>query len=58
MNALAKDVQASVLDHRFIYPHRVAMGVDLGQSHDPTSIAVVEQIKPTLPDEIAANMQR
>jgi len=30
MNALAADAQASALDNRFIYPRKVAVGVDLG----------------------------
>ena len=28
----------------YLYSRKVAVGVDLGQSHDPTTIAVVEQI--------------
>lgn len=51
MSATADDTTGA-RDPRFIYPHRVALGVDLGQSKDPTSIAVVEQIKPVLPDHL------
>lgn len=40
---------ALTVDPRFTYRRRVAVGVDLGQSADPTSIAVVEQVKPEIP---------
>lgn len=43
-------------DPRFLYVRRVAVGVDLGQSHDPTSIAVIEQIKPTIPEHVIAGL--
>ena len=39
-------------DSPYIFPPRVAVGVDLGQSKDPTSISVVEQIKPVIPEHI------
>jgi hypothetical protein len=44
-------------DPRFIYRHRVSVGVDLGQSKDPTSIAVVEQIKPVIADHLLDAMR-
>jgi hypothetical protein len=37
-------------DWRFQYATTVAVGVDLGQSQDPTSIAVVERIGPSMRD--------
>ena len=39
-------------DSPYIFPSRVAVGVDLGQSKDPTSIAVIEQVKPVIPEHI------
>ncbi|GAB3792370.1 hypothetical protein [Dyella agri] len=47
MNALAAALPAQ--DPRFHYGSTVAVGVDLGQSQDPTSIAVIEKIAPTIP---------
>lgn len=37
-------------DPRFTYRRRVAVGVDLGQSQDPTSIAVLEKVFADVPD--------
>ena len=45
MNAVAETAQPEPVDDRFITARRVAVGVDLGQSKDPTSIAVIEQTK-------------
>lgn len=47
MNAVAAPLPAQ--DPRFHYGSTVAVGVDLGQSQDPTSIAVLEKITPTIP---------
>jgi hypothetical protein len=41
----------SGLDGRYKWHQKVAVGVDLGQSADPTSIAVVELLKPQVPDD-------
>jgi hypothetical protein len=54
MNAIASEA-VPTRDPRFIYRHRVAVGVDLGQSKDPTSIAVIEQIKAVIPNNAAYN---
>lgn len=35
---------------------RMAIGVDLGQSQDPTSIAVVERVWESIPDDIPRNI--
>jgi hypothetical protein len=43
------------IDDRLIYEHRVAVGVDLGHSYDPTSIAVVEQTRLALAPHVAMN---
>ncbi|MBQ4853227.1 hypothetical protein IMW82_00840 [Rhodanobacter sp. B2A1Ga4] len=47
MNATAAPLPAQ--DPRFHYGSTVAVGVDLGQSHDPTSIAVIEKVAPEIP---------
>jgi len=47
MNAVAAPLPAQ--DPRFHYGSSVAVGVDLGQSQDPTSIAVIEKIAPEIP---------
>lgn len=47
MNAVAAPLPAQ--DPRFHYGSTVAVGVDLGQSQDPTSIAVIEKIAPAIP---------
>jgi hypothetical protein len=57
MNAVAIEAVPE-RDPRLVYFRNVAVGVDLGQSQDPTSIAVIEQIKPTLPAFAAERMTR
>lgn len=47
MNAVAAPLPAQ--DPRFHYGSTVAVGVDLGQSQDPTSIAVIEKVAPEIP---------
>lgn len=46
------------IDPRFHYARRVAVGVDLGQSQDPTSIAVVERIRPEVPPHVREHWRR
>ena len=52
------DEASEQLDDPFFYPREVAVGIDLGQSKDPTSIAVVESITPTIPHHHVRAMQQ
>ena len=53
MNAVANTVPEQAQDDRFHYGSTVAVGVDLGQSQDPTSIAVIEKVSPEIPANTA-----
>ncbi len=44
--------------YRKISNSRMAIGVDLGQSQDPTSIAVVERVWESIPDDVVENVRQ